>query len=74
MREAMLLQELIYNLPILALGCEKEKFFTALEFHYGNSTKSLLISNILRVCLLTGDTPFFSWGMILPFGILLQPQ
>ena len=56
----MLLQELIYNLPILALGFEEEKFFTAVECHCENSTKSLLISNILWVHLLTGGTPFFS--------------
>lgn len=48
----MLLQELIYNLPIPALGSEEERLFTAMEFHYGNSTKFLLISNILWVCLL----------------------
>lgn len=45
----MLLQKLIYNFPNLALGFEEERFFTVVEFHYGNSTKSLLIGNVLRV-------------------------
>lgn len=58
--KAVLLQELIYNLPVLALGFEDEKFFTAVEFHYGNSTKYLLIRGILWVCLFTGGTPFLS--------------
>lgn len=72
--KAMLLQKLIYNFPNLALGFEEERFFTVVEFHYGNSTKSLLIGNVLRVWSLTGGTPFFSWGMTLPFGFLLQPR
>lgn len=33
----MALQELICNLPLLALGFEEEKF-TAMELHYGNNT------------------------------------
>lgn len=68
--KAVLLQELIYNLPILAPRLEDEKSSTAAEFHYGNSTKYLLISGILWVCLFTGGTPFSSWGMTL---FLLQP-
>lgn len=71
--KAVLLQELTYNLPVLALGLEDEKFCTAVEFHYGNSTKYLLTSGILWVRLFTGSTPFFSWGMTLPSSFLLQP-
>lgn len=61
-------------LPILVLGIQEENFFTTVELHYGNTTKSLLISNILWVCLLTGGAPFFSWGMRLPFGFLLHQR
>lgn len=61
--KALFLQELIYNVPILALGFEDEKFSTAVEFHYGNSTKYLLISSILWVCLFAGGTLFFSQGI-----------
>lgn len=46
-------QALISNLFILALGFEEEKFFTTVDFHYGNSTKSLLISLVTWVCYFT---------------------
>lgn len=71
--KAVLLQELIYNLRILALGFEDKEFSTAVEFHYGNSTKYLLIRGIIWVCLFTGGAPFFSWAMTLPSGVLLKP-
>lgn len=70
--KAVLLQELIYNLLILALGFEDEKLSTAVEFHYGNSTKYLLISGILWVCLFAGGTPFFLFGMTFLSSVLLQ--
>lgn len=71
--KAVLLQELIYNLLILALGFEDEKLSTAVEFHYGNSTKYLLISGILWVCLFAGGTHFFLFGMTFLSSVLLQP-
>jgi len=60
MKMIMVFQELISNLLILALGFEQERFFTTMDFHYGNSTRSFLINLITWVCFLTDGAHLFS--------------